>query len=208
MQGKTYGQDHWDERYAEEGYIFGESPNRFLERQAPLLSPGMRALAVADGEGRNSIWLAEQGLIVTATDISPVAIAKARRLAERRGVVVDFVQADMVRWDYPEGEFDLVAAIFIQVVGPQDRALVFEGMVRALKPGGLLLIEGYTPDQLRHGTGGPSAIDNLYTELMLRAAFDGLIIERIESYEAELDEGPRHRGLSAVIDLVARKPGG
>jgi SAM-dependent methyltransferase len=208
MQGKTYGQDHWDERYAEEGYIFGEGPNRFLERHAPLLSPGMRALAVADGEGRNSIWLAEQGLSVTATDISPVAIAKARRLAERRGVEVDFRQADMVRWDYPEGEFDLVAAIFIQVVGPEDRALVFDGMVRALKPGGLLLIEGYTPDQLRHGTGGPSAIDNLYTEAMLREAFDGLIVERIESYEAELDEGPRHRGLSAVIDLVARKPGG
>lgn len=208
MHGKTYGQDHWDARYAEETYIFGEGPNLFLERQAPLLRPGMRALAVADGEGRNSIWLAEQGLSVTATDISPVAIDKARRLAERRGVAVDFVQADMVRWDYPEGEYDVVAAIFIQVVGPDDRAAVFEGMKRALKPGGLLLLEGYTPDQLRHGTGGPSAIENLYTEALLREAFGALIIERLECYEAELNEGPRHKGLSAVIDLVARKPPG
>ena len=207
MAGKTYGQEHWDERYAEDGYIFGEGPNRFLERQAPLLRPGMRALAVADGEGRNSVWLAEQGLDVTATDISPVAIAKARRLAEGRGVAVDFRQADMVRWDYPEAEFDLVAAIFIQVVGPADRAMVFEGMRRALKPGGLLLIQGYTPDQLKHGSGGPSAIENLYTEALLRETFDGLTIERIEAYETELDEGPRHRGMSAVIDLVARKPG-
>ncbi len=206
MQGKTYGQDHWDARYAEQGYIFGEGPNLFLERQAPLLKPGMRALAVADGEGRNSVWLAEQGLAVTATDISPVALAKARRLAERRGVAVDFRQADMVGWDYPEGEFDLVAAIFIQVVGPADRAVAFEGMKRALKPGGLLLVEGYTPDQLRHGTGGPSAIENLYTEALLRESFGGLIIEQLDSYEAELDEGPRHKGLSAVIDLVARKP--
>ena len=206
MQGKTYGQDHWDERYAEEAYIFGEGANLFLERQAPLLTPGMRALAVADGEGRNSVWLAEQGLKVTATDISPVALAKARRLAERRGVEVDFRQANMVTWDYPEAEFDLVAAIFIQVVGPEDRAAAFEGMKRALKPGGVLLLEGYTVDQLKHGTGGPSAVENLYTEALLRESFDGLIIERLDSYEAELDEGPRHKGLSAVIDLVARKP--
>lgn len=207
MRGKTYGQDHWDARYAEEGYIFGEGPNLFLERQAPLLRPGMRALAVADGEGRNSVWLAEQGLAVTATDISPVAIAKAQLLAQSRGVEVDFRQADMVAWPYPEAEFDLVAGIFIQVVGPQDRAAVFAGMQRALKPGGLLLLEGYTPDQLKHGTGGPSAIENLYTEALLREAFSGLIIEQLEAYEAELDEGPRHNGLSAVIDLVARKPG-
>ena len=207
MQGKTYGQDHWDARYAEEGYIFGEGPNLFLERQAPLLTPGMRALAVADGEGRNSVWLAELGLSVTATDISPVAIAKAQLLADARGVAVDFRQADMVHWDYPEAEYDVVAGIFIQVVGPADRAAVFAGMRRALRPGGLLMIEGYTPDQLRHGTGGPSAIENLYTEALLREAFDGLIIEQLVSYEAELDEGPRHKGLSAVIDLIARKPG-
>ncbi|MBO9711801.1 MAG: class I SAM-dependent methyltransferase [Sphingomonas sp.] len=205
MEGKTYGQDHWDLRYAEDGYIFGEGPNRFLERQAPLLKPGMRALAVADGEGRNSVWLAEQGLEVVATDISPVGIEKARQLAASRGVTIDHRQADMVSWDYPEAAFDVVVAIFIQVVGPADRAKVFQGLRRALRPGGLLLLEGYTPDQLQHGTGGPSAVENLYTEALLREAFAGLAIERLEAYEAELDEGPRHRGLSAVIDLVARK---
>ena len=206
MPGKTYGQDHWDARYTENGYIFGESPNRFLERQAPLLAPGMRALAIADGEGRNGVWLAERGLDVLSTDISPVAIEKARRLAERRGVSLAFERVDLLHWAWPEAEFDLIAAIFIQFVGPVERAHIFAEIKRALKPGGLLLLEGYTPEQLVHGTGGPKEIENLYTEALLRDAFADFEIQRVEAYETALDEGPRHAGVSAVIDLIARKP--
>ncbi len=206
MNDEMTSQAYWDQRYAKDAYVFGEAPNRFLARQAELLRPGMRALAVADGEGRNSVWLAERGIEVVATEISPLALAKARALANARGVSVDFRQADLLEWDWPEAEFELVVAIFIQVFGPEERALVFEKTKRALRPGGLILIEGYRPEQLGYGTGGPGVLENLYTETMLRAAFADFAIERVESYDAELDEGARHRGISAVIDLVARKP--
>lgn len=196
----------WDERYAVDHFIFGEEPNEFLRSCADYLRPGMRVLALADGEGRNGVWLAQQGLDVLSTDISPRAQEKARHLAAERGVSVDFDLVDLASWSWPEEEFDLVVAIFIQFAGPDLRESIFQGIKRTLKPGGLLLLEGYRPEQVEYGTGGPSTAENMYTLCMLSEAFSEFEIVSLIAYEADIEEGPGHRGKSALIDLVGRKP--
>lgn len=196
----------WDERYGGADYLFGTEPNRFLTEQSERLQPGASALAVADGEGRNSVYMARQGLRVTAMDSSRVGLAKARRLAERRGVDVNFVEADLADWKWTPGAYDLVVAIFIQFAEPAFRAELFDGMQRTLKPGGILLLHGYTPRQIEYGTGGPPQVEHLYTPEMLAEAFSGMEILTLRDYEARLAEGSGHAGRSALIDLVARKP--
>jgi 2-polyprenyl-3-methyl-5-hydroxy-6-metoxy-1,4-benzoquinol methylase len=196
----------WNKRYAQTEYVFGKAPNAFLASQAPLLRSGMRALSVADGEGRNSVWLAEQGLEVTAFDFSPPALEKARTLAAERGVAVNFEQGDIYGWRWPVAAYDVVVAIFVQFADPAMRAFKFERMRAALKPGGLILLQGYTPRQLEYRTGGPSMIENLYTPELLQQSFAGMEIVLLTQYERELNEGARHAGMSAVIDLVARQP--
>lgn len=199
--------EFWDGRYGDESYLFGEQPSAFLARQADRLRPGQTALAVADGEGRNGVWLARQGLTVTTTDLSPRALAKARALAERHGVSIDARLADLETWDWPAEAFDVVVGVFIQFAPPDMRDRLFARMKQALKPGGLLLLEGYRPEQLAYGTGGPGQVENLYTEPLLRDAFGDLEEISLVSYDAEIAEGSGHVGLSALIDLVARKPG-
>jgi len=198
--------DRWNARFSAEGFVFGAEPNAFLASQSARLAPGMSALCVADGEGRNSVWLARQGLAVTAFDFSPVGLAKAKKLAERSGVKVDTRQADVNDWDWDAARYDAVAAIFVQFTPPAQRTRMFEGMVRALKPGGVLILEGYRPEQLRYGTGGPKQVENLYTEALLRDSFASLEILHLASYDDAVDEGAGHKGMSALIDLVARKP--
>ena len=196
----------WDERFAGADYWFGTEPNAFLAAQAHRLKPGQKALAIADGEGRNGVWLARQGLEVTSVDLSPEGVTKARRLAERSGVTLEIVCADLEQWEWGAPRFDVVVGIFFQFAAPKFRELLFHQMADVLKPGGLLLIEGYRPEQLAYGTGGPRQIENLYTADMLRAAFAGFEILELAEYDAELHEGTRHHGMSALIDLVARKP--
>ncbi len=199
-------QDRWNARYGGEEYLFGTSPNAFLARQRHRLAPGQRALAIADGEGRNGVWLAEQGLQVTAVDFSPAALDKARRLAASRGVDVSFVQADLATWEWAETSFDVVVAIFIQFADPTLREAIFRGIRRTLVPGGLLILQGYRPEQLRYGTGGPPHAENMYTADMLREAFAGFEILHLAEHDSEIVEGQGHRGMSALVDLVARKP--
>jgi len=198
----------WSARYRDAGddYLFGTAPNAFLSAQAGRFAAGMSVLAVADGEGRNSVWLAEQGCAVTATEISPVALAKATKLARARQVAVDFIEADLLRWDWPLAAFDAVVGIFIQFVGPAEREILFAGMQAAVKPGGLLLLHGYTPKQLEYRTGGPSAVENLYTAELLRSAFAGWELLELREHEDVMAEGRGHAGRAALIDLVARKP--
>ena len=196
----------WNGRFAAPGFVFGTAPNAFLASQAPRFSPGMSALCVADGEGRNSVWLAKQGLRVTAFDFSPVGLAKAKAFAAREGVAIDYRLADVNDWNWDERRYDVVAGIFIQFVGPAERARMFAGMARALKPGGLLVLEGYGPKQLEYATGGPKKLENLYTEALLSESFRDLEILHLAAYDAEVDEGAGHKGMSALVDLVARKP--
>ncbi|MGB0127521.1 MAG: class I SAM-dependent methyltransferase [Rhodocyclaceae bacterium] len=196
----------WDQRFDQEDYLFGKEPNAFLVSQAPLLRPGQRALSVADGEGRNSVWLALEGLDVTAVELSAPAIAKARRLADERGVNVGFHQADLLDWDFGQGRYDVIAAIFIQFLAPVEREVVFQRMAAALRPGGWLILQGYTPKQLEYRTGGPPCAENLYTSDLLMGAFAGLEIMHLWEHEAHVVEGTGHVGWSALIDLVARRP--
>jgi len=197
----------WNDRYNTPDYLFGTEPAAFLQREMPRLSSGQSALCVADGEGRNSVFLAGQGLRVTAMDASDVAIAKAQALAAARGVSVDFHVADIAGWDWDARRYDAVIAIFIQFAAPPLRDAIFSGMIRALAPGGLLLLHGYSTEQLAHNTGGPRSIENLYTADLLADRFADLNILHLAEYEAVLAEGSRHVGRSALIDLVARKPG-
>jgi len=203
----------WSKRYRDAGehYLFGTEPNRFLAHRAGLLQNGRTALSIADGEGRNSVWLAEQGLAVTAIEISAVAVEKARRLAAGHKVGVEFIQADILAPGWPPAglhdTFDWVIGIFIQFVGPQDRERQFAAMMQLTRPGGRILLQGYTPRQLDYKTGGPSAVENLYTRELLESTFAGWQIEELVDYEEDVAEGVGHKGHSALIGLVARKPG-
>jgi SAM-dependent methyltransferase len=202
----------WNARYRDAGddYLFGIEPNHFLARRAHLFQNGHTALSVADGEGRNSVWLAEQGLKVIAVEISPIAVAKARKLAAGRGVAVHFMVADLLALDWPpaalENKFDWVVGIFIQFASPNERLRQFAAMKRATRAGGGILLHGYTPRQLEYKTGGPSAGENLYTPEILRAGFSDWTIEELVEYEGDIAEGSGHRGHSALIGMVARKP--
>ena len=195
----------WDERYAQDDYLFGTEPNAFLVSQRELLKPGMSCLAVADGEGRNGVWLAQQGLHVLSVEASAVALDKAKKLAQQRGVAIDFEQADLAQWQWGESRFDMVAAIFIQFAPPPLREQMFAGIRRCLKPGGLLLLQGYTPRQLEYKPGGPPVAENMYTEALLRNAFGDMEIMHLREHDDHIGEGTGHSGMSALIDLVARK---
>jgi SAM-dependent methyltransferase len=198
--------ERWETRYAVPDYTFGKEPNAFLHSCKRLLPPSGRALAVADGEGRNGVWLAGQGLDVVSIDFSPTAQNKARALAAERRVKATFITTDVHRWDYPETAFDVVAEIFTQFSTPSERALKWAGMRRTLKSGGLLIIQGYTPKQLEYGTGGPKQIENLYTRAMFEREFHDFRRLDIVEEERELHEGAAHAGMSAVISLTGTKP--
>lgn len=195
----------WDQRYAGDDYHFGTEPNAFLVAQQHWLKAGTSCLAVADGEGRNGVWLAQQGLDVLSVDASPVALAKAQRLASERGALVRFELADLLQWEWGEARYDVVAGVFIQFVPPAQRAAMFASIKRSLKPGGLLLLQGYTPRQLECRTGGPSQAENLYTEALLREMFADMDILHLVEHDSHISEGAGHSGMSALIDLVARK---
>lgn len=194
--------DRWETRFSGADYVFGEAPSIFFLAHRELPPRAWRALAVADGEGRNGVFLAGQVLAVVSTDFSPNAQAKARALAARRGVALDLVLADAHDWDYPPAAFDVVIDIFTQFSTPGLRARKWAGVRRALKPGGLLLLEGYTPEQIAHGAGGPRDPAQLYTRELLEREFAWLARREIRAYETVLDEGAGHAGPSSVIDLV------
>ncbi len=200
--------ERWEARFAGDDYAFGTEPNAFLKNQAKHLKRGQRALAVADGEGRNGVWLAQQGLDVLSVDFSPRGLAKAQKLARSRGVVIKTEVADLAAWRWPENTFDVVAAIFIQFAAPAIRERIFAGIRRTLKPGGLLLMQGYRPEQLAYKTGGPPQLENLYTRGLLQTAFSGWEVIELREHDGFITEGTTHAGMSALIDLVARKPGG
>ena len=196
----------WNRRFAADGFLFGTAPNAWLSEHAVVWQAGQRVLSVADGEGRNSVWLAARGLQVDAFDISTVGVDKARRLAVEQGVAVNFAVADCDSYGWPEATFDGVAAIFVQFADPPLRERLFANIVRCLKPGGTLVLQGYTPRQLEYRTGGPPFASHLYTEAVLREAFaPALDIVELREYEADVAEGTGHLGRSALMGLVARR---
>jgi SAM-dependent methyltransferase len=195
----------WNQRYAVDEYIFGTEPSDILTRHARYFKAGETLLAIADGEGRNGVYLAGLGLQVTSFDISPIGIAKAKRLAARRQAVLTILESDIETWDWLPESVDVVVGIFFQFLDPIARAKTFANIITTLKPGGRVFLRGYTPRQHHYKTGGPSEVENLYTPELLLKAFPGFEILHLEEQEVELNEGPRHTGMSAFVDFIARK---
>jgi SAM-dependent methyltransferase len=194
----------WNERFAAAGYLFGTAPNTWLRERASAWPAGRHVLCVADGEGRNSVWLAGQGHRVDAFDIAEVGVAKARVLAAEQGAQVNFSVHHCDNYPWPVAGVDAVVAIFVQFADPAMRSRMFEHMARSLRPGGQLLLLGYTPQQLVYKTGGPGVLSHLYTEDLLRdlARSAGLRIDELQAFEDDLAEGPGHHGRSALVGLV------
>jgi cyclopropane fatty-acyl-phospholipid synthase-like methyltransferase len=194
----------WDKRFAAPEYIFGTQPNVFLAAQRQLFRPGMRVLEIGCGEGRNCVWLAELGCEVTGIDISPLALAKADRLATERSVKVQWLEADITNWTWAPKRFDAVVCIFIQFAAPEGRERIFSGMRQTLDHGGHVVMQGYTPRQLQYGSGGPRDLDHLYTRELLERTFADWDIVHLHEHDEMLAEGTKHVGMAALIDLIAR----
>jgi SAM-dependent methyltransferase len=195
----------WDARYAEEGFAYGTEPNDFVREVAHRIRPGGKVLCLAEGEGRNAAFLAARGHAVLAVDQSTVGLEKARRLAAERGATIDVLAADLAVWAAEEGAFDAVVATSAHLPRPA-RSHMHAAAVRALAPGGVLILEAYTPRQLAFRTGGPPDEALLVEPEHLREELAGLTLERLEEIEREMAEGKYHRGRSAVVRALGVKP--
>jgi SAM-dependent methyltransferase len=199
----------WDERYAGADYAYGERPNAFLAALGPRFRAGERALVPGDGEGRNGVFLAERGLLVETLDLSPTGVAKAQALAARRGVALDARVANVLTWNWPLAAYDWIALLYLHLPQDQRRALHAHA-IAALKPGGRIVLEAFTPAQLdrqREGArGGPREAAMLYAPQDLRTDFAALDVELCEEVEDDMASGALHVGRGAVVRLVARKP--
>ena len=182
--------ERWEARFAAPEYVFGKAPNAFLKNHAHLLTRGGKALSFADGEGRNGVFLAELGLDVLSIDFSPKAIAKAQALARERGVKLRVERADIFTWAWPPAAFDVVVGIFFQFAPPDVRQQLFGNIKKTLKPGGLLLIEGYRPEQVDYKTGGPPQRENMYTRKLLEETFGDFASLDIKEYDSRSMKAP------------------
>ena len=194
----------WDQRYSGQAFAYGTEPNAFLVAMAPRLPTG-RVLCLGEGEGRNAVWLAGQGYDMTAVDASGVGLEKARRLAAERGVTITTVHSDLAAYDIEPDFWDGVLSIFCHL--PSElRADVHRRCVAGLRPGGVMLLEAYTPRQIAHGTGGPSTVELMMDKETLRMELAGFQFLDLRECEREIHEGAFHNGLGAVVQMVARKP--
>jgi SAM-dependent methyltransferase len=200
---KRPGFEFWDERYGAPGFAYGTMPNRWLEARASAIRPGGRVLTLGEGEGRNAVWLAEQGFSVDAVDASAVGLEKSRELAARRGVRLRTQVDDLATYRPESKAYDALVLVFVHLP-PTIRNLVHTAGARALRPGGVLIIEAFTPLQLGRPSGGPRQADLLYEVATLRSDFPGVDWQVLEEAEIELDEGPFHRGAAAVVHGVGR----
>jgi len=194
----------WDERYAAEEYVYGTLPNDFLVSRVATLPRG-RVLCLGEGEGRNAAWLAQQGFAVHAVDASAVGMEKARRLALGRGVAIATTVADLATWEAGEAQWDAIVSIFCHLP-PPVRARVHGRIAHWLRPGGVFLLEAYTPDQLALETGGPPVAELMMTLAGLRAELAGLVIEHGVETVRRVVEGRLHHGDGAVVQVLARRP--
>ena len=193
----------WDERYSGPDYIYGTEPNDFLAEQAHRLPRG-RVLCLAEGEGRNAVWLAGQGFDVTAVDASGVGLHKARRLAAERGVEIRTIHADLATFAIEPDAWDVIVSIFCHLLPPL-RADVHRRGVAGLRPGGVLLLEAYTPRQLALGTGGPPVAELMMDAQTLRAELAGLELLHLRELDRDIQEGAFHAGVGAVVQVLGRK---
>jgi SAM-dependent methyltransferase len=190
----------WDERYAGEGWAYGTEPNDFLRQEAPRLPPG-RILCLGEGEGRNSTFLAEQGYEVVGVDQSQVGMDKAQALAQERGVFVETVVSSIEDFDLTEEEWQGIVSIFFHL-SPELRKEVYRSVVHGLAPGGVLILEAFTPHQMEFDTGGPPHPDRLVSLSTLEEELEGLEFLIARELEREVHEGRMHTGRSSVVQVV------
>lgn len=194
----------WDVRYSDAEYVYGTAPNDFLVSVADQIPKG-RVLSLAEGEGRNAVYLAGLGYTVSAVDASAVGLGKARRLAEERGVAVETRVADLADFAIEANGWDAIISIFCHLPSA-IRSSVHRRVVAGLRPGGVFVLEAYTPAQLTLKTGGPPAADLLMTLASLRTELAGLRFIHALETERDVIEGKFHTGRGAVVQVVAVKP--
>ncbi|MDP1823452.1 MAG: class I SAM-dependent methyltransferase [Archangium sp.] len=194
----------WDTRYSGEAFMYGTAPNDFLREQVGVLPPGGRVLCLAEGEGRNAVFLAGRGFQVTGVDGSKVGLDKAQRLARERGVKLETIVADLRDFDLGTGRWDAIVSIWCHVP-PDLRASLHPRIIAALAPGGVFLLEHYHPKQLEYGTGGPPDAKLLVTRSELEHDFAGLTVLHASEGEREIQEGTGHAGKSFVTRFIARR---
>ncbi|KPJ94694.1 MAG: SAM-dependent methyltransferase [Gammaproteobacteria bacterium SG8_11] len=194
----------WDERYSADEYIYGKDPNEFLANAVDKLPQG-KILCVAEGEGRNAVFLATHGYEVVAVDSSAVGLKKAKKLAEERGVGIETVVTDLAHFDIEPESWDGVVSIFAHLP-PVVRKELHKKIVNGLRPGGVLILEAYRPDQLKYKTGGPPTADFMMTLQSLEEELSGLEFEYAVELDRDVIEGQFHTGKGAVVQLIGRKP--
>ena len=200
----AYPKEMWDERFSQAESVYGEEPNAYVKEKAVHLKPGMKVFVPADGYGRNGVWLAKQGLQVQTVDLSPVGVERARKAAQAAGVDLKTEVADLANWNWPVDEYDAVVSIFFHMP-PEARGAIHAAMLRALKPGGIIILQAFTPDQLRYTSGGPKQVDMLCTAELLRKDFAGAEALQLKEKEVQLNEGHMHSGPASVVQAVFRK---
>lgn len=196
--------DFWEQRYSEKGWAYGTEPNAFLKAQR--FKPGLKALVAGDGEGRNGVWLAQQGLDVLSVDYSAAGLRKARELAIAKGTRIKTECVDLTTWEWPVAAFDIVVSIYLHFM-PDVRPVMHRAMFQALKPGGVLILEVFSKNQLQYKSGGPKVAEMLYTLDEARADFSGAQIEVLDETVTQLNEGRYHIGPGAVVRLVLTRAG-
>lgn len=196
----------WDERFAGEDYAYGVAPNEWLAQTAPkAIAPGGKVLTLGEGEGRNAVFLASLGFSVEAVDGSSVGLGKAQKLAAKAGVTLQTTVADLASYRLTEGAYDAVVLVYIHLP-PGLRTRVHLAAQKALKPGGVVILEAFTPRQLGRPSGGPPRAEMLYEPDQIRADFPALLWETLAEQEVALDEGSLHRGAAMVVRGLGRLP--
>jgi len=193
----------WDQRYSDPEYAYGKAPNQFLQANHAVIPKG-KVLSLAEGEGRNAVFLARQGYTVTAVDASQVGLEKAGKLAREHGVSIELIHADLADFDLGENRWEGIVSIFCPLPSALRRPL-HKKVVAALKPGGVFLVEAYTPAQLKHKTGGGNCADLMTTRASLELELQGLAFSHLAELERDVVEGIYHTGLGAVVQALASK---
>lgn len=195
----------WDDRFSQAEPVYGDKPNAYLCAQVHRLAPGSSVLVPGDGYGRNGLWLASQGFRVHTVDLSLIGVERARNSARASSLDLTIDQADLSTWNWPENKFDAVVSVFLHLF-PDVRPAIHDRMLRALVPGGICILEAFTPAQLQFSSGGPKQVQLLYTAEILRQDFAAAEILALEETTVSLDEGRMHRGLAAVVrGILAKK---
>ncbi len=203
MSNDTPKVQKWNDRYAGSSYFYGTEPNDYLVHSTTQLPLGT-ALCLADGEGRNAVWLARQGWVTSSVDFSVHGVDKARQLADKYGVSLDAQVDDLETYEITQNTFDLIVSIFAHT-SLDIRKRIHRQVVDALKPGGVFILEAYTPAQIPNNTGGPKDPSSMPTAEQLRDELNGLTFEHIQELDREVMEGPGHTGMASVVQVIARK---